>query len=133
MPRFNGTPPPMLPMTHPLDVQIPPNWNLERADRLIRWISTTHTTAKPMVGFMQILNPMEVSILRQATLRAHRKAISLQWVPVSIRELDDMIQGCGPNAAENLIRKAVDDKRGEVDTPTGTSNDEAFREQAKKI
>lgn len=79
--------------------------------------------------FYNGLKDNELTLLRQATLRAHRKAMGKRAPAPTIMELDEMIISVGPFACENMIRKAVDERRGEVDR----HNDAIFLNDAKKI
>lgn len=115
----------------PLAVRIPVMMPIEQADRILEAYSMAPEMPPPLGTFLAQLTRRELAILRQATLRAHRMAVGLREIPPTIRELDEMIEAVGPRAAENLIRQAVDGRRGEAG-PTGTANDQAFIDRAIK-
>ncbi len=89
------------------------------------------------VEFLHSLSPVQLASLRQATLRAHRKAVGpFGQADPTIDQLDTMICALGPQLAEQYLRKAVDEKRGEYDRGRhghGLSDDSEFLRRAKKV
>lgn len=111
--------------------------NLAVADEIIRGHSIVHGATDRGMEFLLSLSPAELTVLRQATLRAHRRTVGPygQGDP-TIADLDTMIMAVGPVCAEDMIRKAVDERRGEYDRGNkghGLSNDSGFLDQAKKV
>jgi|APSaa5957512535_1039671.scaffolds.fasta_scaffold163962_2 hypothetical protein len=109
---------------------------LDVADEMIRGHSLIHGASDPGMEFLTSLSPAQLTVLRQATLRAHRRSVGPygQGDP-TIADLDTMIMAVGPVCAEDMIRKAVDQKRGEYDRGNkghGLSNDATFLDRAKK-
>lgn len=111
--------------------------NLEVADKVIEAHSIVHGASDPGMEFLLSLSAEQLTVLRQATLRAHRRTVGPfgQGDP-TIADLDTMIMAVGPVCSEDMLRKAVDERRGEYDRGRfghTNSNDSDFIGKAKKI
>lgn len=113
-------------MTDPTTISL--SRNLAVADKQIEGAPLSLEAAQE---WMSSLSSQDLYILRQATLRVHRRTVGPagQGDP-TIAELDVIIASVGPVASENMLRKAVDEKLGEYDRGKyghGLSNDDDFR------
>jgi len=110
--------------------------SLEHADAIITNVTLANNIVSG-IDFIASLSVKELTLLRQATLRAHRRTVGPfgQGDP-TIAEIDTMIASLGPGLVEDFIRKAVDEKRGEYDRGRfghTKANDSTFIDKAKKI
>ena len=87
--------------------------DLAKADLFLQH---TPLTLQDAQEWMNSLSPMDLYTLRRATLRVHRHCVGPygQGDP-TVAELDVIIASVGPIAAENMLRRAVDEKLGEYD------------------
>lgn len=116
-------------MASPANHTIPNTIPLQQADEFIAGhahLRGEHLHAVAGTEFLHGLKDTELTVLRQATLRAHRRAMGPRNPAPTLRELDMMIIAVGPFACENMLRKAIDEKRG-GDTDTD------FIDKAKRI
>ncbi len=96
---------------------LPPNRKLSRNLKLADLeVQTTGLTLSGRTEWMLSLSTKDLLQLRQATLRVHRACTGPfgQGDP-TVEEIDEMIGSVGPVAAENMLRRAIDEKLGEYD------------------